>query len=43
MRQQPQQHACLCLRDQRVDDRHAHGARADDEVIGLDGLHTGKG
>jgi hypothetical protein len=26
-----------------ADERHAHGARADDEVIGLDGLHTGKG
>jgi len=33
-----QHHACVCLRHQRVYERHAHGARADHQVIGLDGV-----
>ena len=31
----------LVVSDVVLDERHAHGASADDEVTGLDGLHTG--
>lgn len=31
----------LVLSDVVLDERHAHGASTDDEVTGLDGLHTG--
>ena len=36
-----QHHARRCLGHQRVDERHTHGARADDQVVGLDAVHTG--